>query len=88
MIMLIPRDARFSKNFLGEIKSTDLGPCVICGKAVKAPGKYFVHMMNGGDSICTPDEDATVDEAGDLGMQPIGSRCVREHPELKPYIRQ
>lgn len=88
MIMLIPDDARYDKRFKGEIKGTDVGPCVICGRPVKAPGKLFVHVMNGGDSICTPDEDATVDDAGDLGMQPIGSKCAREHPELKPYIRQ
>lgn len=87
-IMRIPHDPRFDKNFRGEIKGTDVGPCVICGSPVKAPGKYFVHMMEGGWSICTPDEDANVDEPSDLGLQPIGSQCVRAHPELKPYIRK
>jgi hypothetical protein len=27
-------------------------------------------------------------EAADLGAQPIGSDCLRRHPELKPYARR
>lgn len=87
-IIYIPDHPRNSKNFRGEIRDIHVGPCVICGRPVKKPGKYFVHVMDGGGSICTPDEDAFVDEAGDLGMQPIGSDCVRRHPELKPFIRK
>lgn len=87
-IIAIPYDRRYEQNFQGETKGESLGPCVICGKAIKAPGKYFVHVMNGGDSVCTSDEDFYVDDAGDLGLQPIGSDCLRRHPELKPYVRK
>lgn len=87
--MRIPDHPRYSTNFRGEAKGTDVGPCVVCGKPVKAPGKLFVHVIDGGGSVCTPDEDdAHWGRNDDLGIQPIGSDCARRHPEMKPYIRR
>ena len=87
-VMYIPRDPRYSKNFKGMISGDSVGPCIVCGKLIKAPGKYFVHMMDGGDSICTADEDDKVDPGGDLGFQPIGTDCLRRYPELRPFVRK
>lgn len=85
----IPYHPRYTTNFQGVTKGDELGPCVVCGKAVKAPGVYFVHAVEGGGYVCTPDEDAArFGRSDDLGLQPIGSDCVRKHPELAPYVRK
>ena len=75
------------------------GPCVVCGRNV-VDAKYVVHMTDGGDNACTPDEDAHVNQhegSSDLGIQPIGGHanngCVRwlrlNHPEFyADYVRK
>lgn len=89
-VIRLVRNANYSKNYNGFTPGDSEGPCVICGRAVKAPAKYWVHEVNGGGEACTPDEDEQhyQHDGGDLGAQPIGANCVKLHPELKPYIRR
>lgn len=63
-------------------------PCCVCGKPVKRPFKLAVHEHNGGGYIVTEEEAAALARNADLGLQPIGSDCLRKHPELKPYVQR
>ena len=62
-------------------------PCVICGKAVTTANPAHIHLHNGGASIVTEAEAATMDPAADLGLYPIGADCLRRYPELRPYAQ-
>ena len=60
--------------------STGDGPCYICGRAVQH-ATYWVHPVDGGAVLLhRDDEDAYVSDGGDLGLQPVGSRCARLVP--------
>lgn len=75
-----------SPNYSYEGVSSDIGPCVVCGREVKT-ARYFVHEHNGGGLAVTEEEAEQMDEyADDMGLQPIGPDCLRKHPELKPYV--
>jgi hypothetical protein len=61
-------------------------PCVVCGKAVKRPEKNFsVHLGGGGSCLLLANE---VNPAASdyLGVYPLGRDCLRQHPELRPYV--
>jgi hypothetical protein len=65
---------------------TDTMPCVICGRPINtADCRLWVHVVEGGSHIILPD---TIygNPAADLLYYPIGSNCLRVHPEYKPYI--
>lgn len=62
-------------------------PCVLCGKGIKpGAGVGYLHIHGGGALIVTEEEAARMSAAGDMGMQPIGRECLRQHPELRPYL--
>lgn len=58
--------------------------CVCCGKLVPEPYKYFIREGNGGGWAVTEEEDDR-DQAGSLGIQPVGSDCWRRFPALHPF---
>jgi hypothetical protein len=60
-------------------------PCIICGRGVKEPWKYTVHLYMGA-TLVTSEEAQTIDPAGDLGGWPIGANCLKKHPEIIPYL--
>jgi hypothetical protein len=69
----------------------DEAPCVVCGQPVKLAGHpYFIWEHQGGGTAVTLEEgkqlNASGHEGGDLGGQPIGRTCLKNHPELKPYL--
>lgn len=59
-------------------------PCVVCGRPIKTP-RWYVHVVDGGASVCDPNIENWPDGAGDLGWLPVGPECLRRHPELRPY---
>jgi hypothetical protein len=61
-------------------------PCIVCGKDVTTPNPQFLHIVYG-DTIIDP---AVVwpDQDSDLGWHPVGSGCLRRHPQLKQYARR
>ncbi len=84
-MIAIPMHADFSEN-RERIKGDTL-PCVVCGRACKNP-VWMLHLWGGNDAV-TEDEASTLNPNADMGMYPVGSDCLRKHPELKPYaIRQ
>lgn len=81
----IPVSDQYEKNFRGI--SRYHGPCVVCGKDVKV-GKYWLIEVGGGGTAALPGSPESLDEddAGFMGEQPIGPDCLKNHPELKPYV--
>lgn len=63
---------------------TDEEPCAICGNPVRktSSGAMAVHVASGGGAWVGPN-DAEPDHAGDMGLHPLGSRCLKRYPELK-----
>lgn len=59
-------------------------PCAFCGRPVKKP-RYWVHVVNGGGDLLKIG-DTWDEQASDLGLQPIGANCAKQHPELSDYI--
>lgn len=86
-MITIHRHPDYSKNFDRPSKDPDVYRCVICGRPCPEP-KYMLHEHNGGGDAVTEQEAAILDEAGDMGMQPIGADCLNKHPELKPYVQE
>jgi len=67
-------------------------PCVVCGRPAPNP-KYMVRVIYGthvgtqqeAESTHIFSEDGKELDGGDLGLYPIGSDCLKKHPELKEY---
>jgi hypothetical protein len=60
-------------------------PCIICGRGVKDPWKNTVHVYWGFTAV-TEEEAKELPSNGDLGLWPIGSDCLKKHPEILPYV--
>ena len=83
----IPKHQNYNKNFDRPYKKdVDVYRCVICGRPCPEP-KYMINEHKGGGTAVTEQEAATLDGAGDMGMQPIGADCLKKHPELRPYVQ-
>lgn len=80
----IKRTADYDKNYW--IPGDEwLTPCYICGRIIDQRKPHtLVHFGFGGWHAVTEEENAT-NEAGDLGFWPVGSECLRQQPELRPY---
>lgn len=81
------RSPNFSRN---RERSTDtLEHCAVCGKNVKKPVNY-IHLFYG-DTVVSEVEAQRIiladDDGGDMGFFPVGNDCLRQHPELKPFIQ-
>jgi hypothetical protein len=68
-----------------KIKDFHDTPCIICGRGVKDPWKYTVHIF-WGFTVVTKEEAETLPESANLGAWPIGSYCLKKHPEILPYV--
>jgi hypothetical protein len=63
-------------------------PCIICGKSVNNP-KHFVRLFYGATVVMETEARAIIEkegEGGDMLYYPVGSDCLKKHPELKPYV--
>ena len=81
----------FSRNYSRNEQTVTTGftPCAVCGKPIRdGAWPYAVHIHNGGDVIVTEAEAKTLDPAADLGGYPLGRDCLRNHPELLPYVQE
>lgn len=65
--------------------------CAVCNRPVKLTGRtkmLWVHG-GGGEAVTAAEgerRNAAGEEASDLGLQPVGSDCLRRNPELLPYV--
>ena len=80
----IPNNPNYSKN--QERIKGDFYPCLVCGKAVTTANPKMARMWNG-DTLVTDEEALDMNSSGDMGYYPIGSECLRNHPELKRYCK-
>jgi hypothetical protein len=80
----IPMSPHYGKN-LQTWNSADALPCVVCGKTVRNP-KHYVHFWTAAYAVMES-EVPSLDVSGDMGHYPVGSDCLRQHPELKPYVQ-
>jgi hypothetical protein len=81
----IPQHPDFSKN-VGKGFGEHLY-CIVCGKSVSNP-KHHIRLFWGSTGVTQTEANdiiANEGEGGDLGCYPVGSDCLRKHPELKPY---
>jgi hypothetical protein len=63
----------------------DWPTCIICGRPIKARPKYL-HVVGGGTSVLLPaDEGKYTSDAGDMYYHPVGTGCLKKHPQLKRY---
>lgn len=78
------------QNYPSRAKNPAAGlPCAICGKAVREDHPAWVRVRAGGSEFAprgwSPSTPA--EEAGDLGMHPVGSGCARRYrADLAPFI--
>lgn len=85
----IPRTADYDRNYARH-RMQDAYPCLVCGKAVTKPNAY-IRIFYGSDAVTTEeaaDIIAREGDGGDTGYYPIGSNCLRNHPELQQYVRR
>jgi len=70
---------------------SDAYPCIVCGRAVKAAQPAMVRVF-WGSHIVTDAEAAEIiakeGYGGDLCYYPIGPNCLRNHPEIKLYVKR
>lgn len=65
-------------------------PCIVCGLPVDMRSNPFVlHVCEGGNVAVDADPPYIGhDDAGCLGSYPVGSGCLRAHPQLRPFARR
>lgn len=62
--------------------------CIVCSLPMPQP-KFMCHVIEGGSSaLHVEDEDRYRPDGGDMCFLPLGSDCLRLHPELKPYAHK
>lgn len=83
----IPFNPDFNEQFDRSSKNGEFLPCVVCGRMCKNP-RYLTHVHGGFSVLVTEDEAKTMNEGADMGMFPIGSDCLKKHPELRPYVQE
>lgn len=64
----------------GEVKSSDIWPCYICGRYVNGAKAMWIHVINGGSFARESDEP--YEESGDLGGHPVGKDCLKKQRAL------
>ncbi len=88
-MITLPRHANFSNN-QARCKG-DIQPCIVCGRPCNNP-KWTLHIWYGDEVVSESDATALMaagKAGGDMGMYPVGSSCLHDHPQLKLYaIRQ
>lgn len=81
----VPQHPDYDKN---SCKATsDDYPCVVCGKPVKAGKGHSVYLGKGGSHLLLESE-ADPAASDFLGVYPLGRDCLRNNPQLRPYVLQ
>lgn len=86
-MQIIESNANRSENERRHCRG-DLYPCLICGRPIAKP-KYSLHLWYGSMAVTEEEAAALVakeGDGGDTGFYPVGSDCLKKHPELRPYV--
>lgn len=79
----IPKTPDYDKQVKSQGK---FPPCIVCGRPIKNPNHpYHLHMTVDGMAVSVAEAENLPDDE-DQGCFPVGADCIRNHPELKPYI--
>jgi hypothetical protein len=81
----IPHTEKYWDRMLQPMRND---PCIVCGREITAKNPAMLWVVDGGGVAATREEAKDTDPAGDLGLHPIGSKCLKNHPELVPYVIQ
>ncbi|HEY5003439.1 MAG TPA: hypothetical protein VII61_09825 [Ktedonobacteraceae bacterium] len=83
----IPFHPRYTENMERHGMRNSL-PCVICGKEVTAKNHKEVIMWSGMYLVTAQEveEKGGIEHGAYMGNYPIGPDCLRQHPEIKPYV--
>lgn len=79
---------QYSKNTRNG-RSDDKVPCVCCGRPTPLPIRNPVRLFYGNIIVTQEEADKIIAEegdGGDMGFYAVGSECLKNHPELKPYV--
>ena len=76
-----PEHARFSKRVQDAGGQVDAQICWVCGRTCKSKNPKWLQLANGGFIVTDPRIPTD-----DRWVQPIGPECLKNHPELKPYL--
>lgn len=60
------------------------GACCLCYAPVRSKPGGYLRVVEGGARFADPTEPEDTND--DLGLWPIGSGCLRKHPELRPLL--
>lgn len=86
LTIMIQVSKYISPRYDNSALTGDQQPCIICGKAIKNEKlATWVHLHNGGASIVTEAEAATLNPAADCGLYPIGPTCAKKIPGVEAY---
>lgn len=90
MAIEIPFNDDFGEQ-MDRTGSHGRSPCIVCGRQCPNP-RYMVHVHGGLQTIVTEEEAEQLNNSdesgGDMGMWPIGTDCLKKHPELRPYAQE
>lgn len=80
-------DARAPENLI-QARQRRYGSaygCVVCGLPMPEP-KFYCHVIEGGGVALHPEDEALyVPDGGDMCHLPLGTECLRKHPQLRPF---
>jgi hypothetical protein len=79
----LPRHDDYQKN--ATRMRSDNAPCAICGKAVRNRGKLRIIFIRE-DQVLSFFESVGEKKHGGDGFYPVCTKCVKDHPEIKPYL--
>lgn len=81
--IFLHRSDDYGKN--ADRSKGDDYPCAVCGRVCKSP-VWRVVLTQGGHIIATRGSEADdPSDPGYLGYYPIGSACLRDHPEYQRF---
>jgi hypothetical protein len=80
---LIPFDENFARN-MDATGSHGNNPCILCGRRCPKP-RYKVYVDSGFTHLLTM--ASFQQDAGEMGLFPVGMNCLCKHPEIQPYIQ-
>lgn len=89
-MLKIPESPELSRNRRGP-QSGEFPHCVVCGRVIKTKKTAWIHTYYGTEAVTDAEAaalNATNGGAGDTGFFPVGNDCLRNYPELKPYVAE
>jgi len=79
------RSKNYDRNIEREGWGTDgRDNCILCGRIIEDT-THWIRMTVFGELV---EPDAEVPEANDQGCFPVGSGCLRKHPQLRGIVTQ